>query len=165
MYIAVARQKYSLVMGRTFGLTNLHHDLSKVVGMPTPLEETNVTDRAGFFTRTLLEAILLDIAHSFHCECDGEEYNRNDVRSFPEAGLGILKIVGRIEESDRKTDGPAPQHLENPESKKWEEFVTLVVKAIIGTSLENAEEEESRETSTPEHDEYADDNVAGVSGS
>lgn len=141
----------------------MHHDFAKVVWVATPLEESHITDRTRFLAWSLLEAIFLNITDSFHQECDGEEDHRDDIGGFSKAWLVVLQHIRRVDDRDWKTDDPAPEHLSDPETKKGEEFVSLVVEAIIGASFENAEEEEARKTSAPQHDEDADYNVPGNS--
>jgi hypothetical protein len=121
----------------------LHHDFAKVVWVATPLEESNITDRTRFLAWPLLEPILLNVADSFHQECDGEEDHRYDVGGFSEAWLLVLQHIRRVDDRDGKTDDPAPEHLSNPETKEGKKFVSLVVEAVIGASFENAEEEET----------------------
>lgn len=153
------RQRHGIV------LTNLNHDLAKVIGMPTPLEESNIADCTGLFTWTLLEPVFLNVAYGFHGEGDCEYYHGDDVCGFSETRLRILQHIRRVDDGDGKTDDPTPQHLRDPESEKREELVPLVVETIVGSGFQDAEEEKPGKTGAPEHDEYTDYNIAGVGGS
>lgn len=130
--------------------------------MPAPLEKPNITNRTRLLARALLESIFLDITHGLHGERNHKNDDRDDVGRFAKAGLRVLQHVRGIYKSYRKTDSPAPKHLKDPESEKREEFVTLVVEAVVGASLQDAEEEETRKTGAPEHDHYTDDNITGM---
>lgn len=131
--------------------------------MPAPLEEANVADRSRLLSsRALLESVLLNIRESLHAECDRKEYDRNNVRCFPKAGLRVLQHVRRVQNSDRHADRPHPQHLKDPEAEEREELVSLVVKSVVAAGLEDAEEQESRETRRPKHDEDAGDDLASI---
>ena len=144
-------------------LTNLHHNLAKVIRMPTPLEQAHITYRAWLLAlRALLEAILLYIAYGLHEECNHEKDDSDDVRGLPETRLMIVQYLWTIQDRDWQTDDPYPEHLKDPEPKEWEELIPLVVKSIVLASLQNPEEQEAREAGGPEHDKDAGYNLSSI---
>ncbi len=71
-------------------LTNLDHDFTEIVWMSTPFEEPNIADSSRLLTcLTVLEAILLDIAHGFQEEREYEDDDADDVCRLAELGLTI----------------------------------------------------------------------------
>lgn len=136
-------------------LTNLDHDLAEIVRMPTPCKQANIANSAWLLPLgTLLEAILLDIADAFDTQRDHVENNADDVCGFAKARLSVLQHFWAVQNGDRQADGPNPEHLKDPESKERKELVALVIEAVVFPCLQDSEEQEARQTSGPEHDEY-----------
>ena len=122
----------------------MNHNLPEVVGMPTPLEETDITESPRLLSSfALLEAVFLDIAHSLHDQSNNVEDDADDICRFPKTRLAVLKHLRRIQERDRQADNPYPEHLENPESKERKEFIPFIVEAVVFTRLQDPEEQEA----------------------
>lgn len=75
--------------------------------------------------------------------------------------LTILLYGGRIQDCDRETNKPDPEHLKDPEAKEGKEFIALIIEAVVFACFQDSEEQEATETCAPKHDEEGDDDVAG----
>lgn len=125
-------------------LTELDEDLPEVIGMPAEVEETLVAN--GALVVCLPKGELLRIAHRFHGEADGVEDNARNVTTSPERWLLVLLDVGGVKNGDGHRDSPDPDHLEYPEAEKGEELVALVIEAVVLARLQDAEQQEPRQS-------------------
>jgi hypothetical protein len=144
--------------------TNLCHDFCKVVGMPAKLEEANIAHCTRLLAWPLLETVLLGIRNGLKSKGQDKDDNSDDIRCLAERWLRHSNYIWTVENRYWERDGPDPQHLEDPETKEGKKLVTLVVKAIVFARLQDTEEQESRKTSSPEHDEDGRDYLPRMSG-
>lgn len=120
--------------------------------MPRPIEKSLVADRR-LIALSCLEQVLLHIADTLHYDPNRPEYHARDISPCSKIWLRVLRHIRRVQHRHRQRDSPHPKHLEDPETKKGEELVTLVVEAVVFAGLNDAEEEEAGETRAPDHDE------------
>lgn len=132
--------------------TELYDDLPKVIRMPTPAEETSVAV-ASLIGGVTSKPVLLHIRNALQEEPDNPEDGSHDVPRSPETRLIELRNIGRVEDSDWQGDSPDPYHLENPKAQEREELVSLIVKAVILSGLNDPKEQESGEAGAPYHEE------------
>lgn len=110
----------------------------------------------------LLESVLLDIADSLYDDTNTETDDGQNVSGFVESRLGILVDDWAVQHSYRHANGPDPECLEGIEAQHRQELSTFVVKAVILSSLDDSEKQESSKTCSPNHDEDAVDDLAGL---
>ena len=137
----------------------LHDDFAEVVRVARPAEEPDVADLA-LVLRVGAEAVFLHVGQRLHDEADGPQDHACDVAAGAEGGLVVLRDVGGVEDGDGEGDDPDPDHLKHPEAEEGEELVALVVEAVVGAGLDDAEEEEAGQARAPEHDEEGVDDLA-----
>lgn len=131
-------------------LTDLYHNLAKVVRVAGVLEKPYVADSPGLLTPfRLLEAVLLDIADSLSEECNSPEDDTDDICGLSKARLWVLQHVRRVQDSHWHADSPYPEHLEHPETQEFEKAAALIVEAVILARLENPEKEKSSQPARP----------------
>lgn len=123
-------------------------------------KKTAVTNRLAIMRAT--EAIFLYIAASLEHKPKGKEHDSRDISAGTKVMLRVLRDVWRVDQRNRQRDGPDPKHLKDPEPKKGEEAIALVVETIVATCAQDAEEEEAREANGPDNDEEGGDELAGV---
>jgi len=76
--------------------------------------------------------------------------------------LRILRNIWRVQDRNWERDDPDPDHLEDPEAEEFEEVIAFIVEAIIFAGFEDAEEEEARESQSPDHDKDGVNDLAGI---
>lgn len=76
--------------------------------------------------------------------------------------LSELCDIGTIQNGNRQRDSPNPKHLKDPEAKKGEKLVALVIKTIVFASLEDAEQQKTGKPERPYYDEERGDDLAGM---
>ena len=106
--------------------------------MSRPRKESHVTDR-GLIALSCLEQILLYITNTLHDEPNGEQDYSCNIPTRSKFWLWILCDIWRVQDGNWQRDGPDPEHLEDPESEKWEEFIPHVVEAVVLTCFQYAE--------------------------
>jgi len=120
--------------------------------MSRPIEEPFVAD-SGLIALSRPEQVFLYVADALHGDSNRVEYNTCDISSCSKRWLWVLSNVGRVQHRDWKGDCPHPKHLENPEAKKGEEFIALVIESIVLACFQNSEKKEGGQSQTPDHDE------------
>lgn len=112
--------------------------------------------------RARAEDILLAVGDGLDKEARDEEDGADDVAGGAEVwDGGVAGDAGGVEDGDGEGDSPYPEHLEEPETKEFEEVVAYGVEAAVFAGFEDAEEEEAGETGTPEYEEYGSYDVLG----
>jgi len=139
----------------------LDNDLSEVIRVPRPREESLVTDSRPVGI-SAPEKIFLNIANTLHSEANGIQHHARNISSGPKGRLGKSGDIWRVQHRDWERDSPDPDHLEYPEAQEREEFISLVVKAIIFSSLQDSEQQEGREAQSPYHDEERYNDLARI---
>ena len=141
--------------------TELHDNLAKVIGMSRPNKKSNIAN-FPFVLRLAPEDVFLHIRNRLQEETNRKEDHSCDIASSTEFWLHKMCDVGRIEDSDWQRDDPDPDHLKDPESEKGEEFVSLVVEAVVFAGLDDSEEEKAGKAGAPYHDEEGIDDLARI---
>jgi hypothetical protein len=139
----------------------LYDNLSKIIRMSAPTIESLVTN-LRLVRRIRSEDKLLHITDRLHNKSDGKENNASNISSSTKGMLRILRNIWRVQDRYWEGDDPDPDHLEDPEAKEFEEVIALVVETIIFASFEDTEEEETRESKPPDHDEDRVDDLACI---
>lgn len=129
--------------------------------MPGPDEEADIA-HLPFVGWVAPELVFLNIGNTFQDEANGEQYHTGYVPPCPEVRLVEPCDIWRIENSHRQRDDPNPDHLEDPETEEGPEFVAFVVEAIVRARLDDSEEEEPGQPSSPKHDEERAHDLAGM---
>jgi hypothetical protein len=128
--------------------------------MPAPTEESIITDSGSRVISP--KVILLEIGDSLHKQSNGIYDDASNIPARPKVTLRILLNVRRIKDCHRQGNHPDPDHLKDPKCKEFEEVIPLVVESVVLSSLEDAEEEKSREPEAPDHDEQGGDNLTRI---
>lgn len=123
--------------------TELDDNIAEVIGMPRPSKEALVTNRRLITLGA--EDVLLHITDTLHDEANNEQNHTDNISASTESDEGVLRDIGRVDESNGQRDGPDPDHLEHPEAQEGEELIALVIEAVVFSCLEDAEQEEARE--------------------
>lgn len=141
--------------------TELYDNLAKVVRMATILEETHITHGALILI-IHLESILLHVTDTLHAQAYHEQDDARDIPTLSELRLREPRDDRRVQYSDRQARRPAPHHLEHEKAQKREEFVALVVEAVILAGLQDPEQQEPAEPCSPRGQEQRDDDLTSV---
>ncbi|TLS23100.1 uncharacterized protein PpBr36_05589 [Pyricularia pennisetigena] len=97
---------------------------------------------------------------------DGRPISLHDSGYVPAGPKCWLRLIGpdvrRVEHSDGQRDKPDPEHLKDPEAQEGKELVALVVEPVILSGLEDAKQQEARQSQAPDHHEDGHDDLAYI---
>lgn len=114
----------------------------------------------AFVFRIAPENILLNVGLKFHEEANRKKDHACDISAGAKVWLIEARDLWRVEDRDWERHNPDPCRLKDPESEERQEFVSLIIEPIIFARFQNAEQEKSRQTSSPYHDEQRANDLA-----